>query len=138
MSTWGPLGEPLAHDAVLNEFWMLDPSPLSSRATIPTAVGWEMKRTCTLTGGKGCKLEQVQAMLMPGSKMEAAEEGACVQTFCTQLTGLEMWKCRSSVLLNSPESSVLGADFKPQGHLKKYMPGLFSAFPHFWFQVRCS
>jgi hypothetical protein len=35
-----------------------------------------MKRTCTLTGGKGCKLEQVQAMLMPGSKMEAAEEGA--------------------------------------------------------------
>jgi hypothetical protein len=39
-------------------------------------------------------------MLMPGSKVEAAEEGACVQTFCMQLTGLEILNFRSSTLGN--------------------------------------
>jgi hypothetical protein len=39
------------------------------------AVHWEVKRTGILTDRwKGCKLEQVQSMLMPGSKVEVAEE----------------------------------------------------------------
>jgi hypothetical protein len=83
---------------------MLDSSPSWVTLTVllhshrSCAVHWEVKRTGILTGGKACKLEQVQSMLMPGSKVEAAEEGACVQTFCTQLTGLEILNFRSSTL----------------------------------------
>jgi hypothetical protein len=67
-----------------------------------------------LTDGKGIQAgADPDYLLVPGSKMEDAEEGTYVQTFCTQLTGLEMWKCRSSTLANSVEGSVLDADFKP-------------------------
>jgi hypothetical protein len=83
----------------MREFWMLDLFPQFMALTAllpttsPTAVHWQVKRTGNLTD----RWERdagwsSQTMLMPGSNMEDAEEGTCVQTFCTPITGLEIWK----------------------------------------------
>jgi hypothetical protein len=101
------------------------------------AVHWEVKRTGILTD----RWKGMQAGAGPVYVDARKQSGGCRgRRLCPDLLHAAHRpgnvEGQESTLGNSVESSVLGADFKPQGHLKKYVPGLFPIFLMFWFQVK--